>query len=92
MAAGTAVVASDIPGYRNVARPGQEALLVAPDDPAALRAALRRLLDDDDRRRRIARAASRACGRVLVRRGSPSALPLYEAVITRRQELSGARR
>jgi phosphatidyl-myo-inositol alpha-mannosyltransferase len=40
MAAGAALVASDIGGYRDVARAGQEALLVPPDDPAALAAAL----------------------------------------------------
>ena len=48
MAAGTAVVASDIPGYRNVAAPGRDAVMVPPDDPSALAAALRRILTDDD--------------------------------------------
>jgi phosphatidyl-myo-inositol alpha-mannosyltransferase len=46
MASGTAVVASDIDGYRTVARDGAEALLVPPSDPDALAAALRRALDD----------------------------------------------
>jgi phosphatidylinositol alpha-mannosyltransferase len=46
MAAGTPVVATDIAGYRNVARADREAVLVAPGDPTALRAALRRVLDD----------------------------------------------
>ncbi|HEX7121121.1 MAG TPA: glycosyltransferase family 4 protein [Gemmatimonadaceae bacterium] len=46
MAAGLPVVASDIPGYRDVARHGREALLVPPDDDAALAAAIRRLLDE----------------------------------------------
>ena len=36
MAAGTPVVASDLVGYRNVARPDQDALLVPPGDPVAL--------------------------------------------------------
>ena len=48
MAAGTPVVASDIPGYRDVARAGREAVLVEPGDAAALRGGLRRVLDDDD--------------------------------------------
>jgi phosphatidylinositol alpha-mannosyltransferase len=48
MAAGTAVVASDIPGYRNVAAPGRDAVMVPPDDPSALAAALRTILTDDD--------------------------------------------
>ena len=46
MAAGTAVVASDLPGYRNVARSGRDALLVPPDDPEQLAAAIRRVLSD----------------------------------------------
>jgi phosphatidylinositol alpha-mannosyltransferase len=46
MAAGTAVVASDIDGYRTVSRADQEALLVPPGDAPALRGALRSLLDD----------------------------------------------
>jgi phosphatidylinositol alpha-mannosyltransferase len=40
MAAGATVVASDIPGYRAVARPGQDALLVPPGDAGALARAL----------------------------------------------------
>ncbi|MDQ6783060.1 MAG: glycosyltransferase family 4 protein, partial [Actinomycetota bacterium] len=44
MAAGNAVVASDLAGYRNVARGGAEALLVAPGDVAALTSALRQTL------------------------------------------------
>lgn len=50
MAAGAAVVASDLTGYRNVVRDGREAVLVRPGDPAALRDALRGLLDEEGRR------------------------------------------
>ena len=46
MAAGTPIVAGDLPGYRNVARPDEHALLVPPGDPDALAGALRRVLDD----------------------------------------------
>jgi phosphatidylinositol alpha-mannosyltransferase len=46
MAAGTAVVASDLPGYRNAARPGLEALLSPPGDSEALAKALRRALHE----------------------------------------------
>jgi phosphatidylinositol alpha-mannosyltransferase len=46
MAAGAALVASDLTGYRHVARDGHEAVLVAPDDPDALAGSLRRVLDD----------------------------------------------
>jgi phosphatidylinositol alpha-mannosyltransferase len=48
MAAGTPVVASDLPGYANVARAGRDALLVPPGDAAALAAAIRNVLVDDD--------------------------------------------
>jgi phosphatidylinositol alpha-mannosyltransferase len=45
MAARTPVVASDLPGYANVARPGREGLLVPPGDAHALGTALRTVLD-----------------------------------------------
>ncbi|MGC8626231.1 MAG: glycosyltransferase family 4 protein [Acidimicrobiales bacterium] len=44
MAAGAAVVASNIPGYASVARAGVEALLVPPGDAESLAAALRQAL------------------------------------------------
>src|SRR5205085_7267667 len=59
MAAGAAVVASDIPGYRNVARPDEDALLFPAGDAVALRAHLRRLLDDPDRRAQLVAAGDR---------------------------------
>jgi phosphatidylinositol alpha-mannosyltransferase len=40
MAAGTVVVATDLTGYRNVARPGRDALLCPPGDAEALAGAL----------------------------------------------------
>ena len=46
MAAGCAVVATDIPGYRAVARHDREALLVPPGDIGALAAAAARLLEE----------------------------------------------
>src|SRR5688500_13545809 len=46
MAAGLPIVASDIDGYRDVARDGLEALLVPPGDVPALVAAAREILDD----------------------------------------------
>ena len=45
MAAGLPVVASDIPGYRDVARDGVEAVLVTPGDPDALVAGVARVLN-----------------------------------------------
>jgi phosphatidyl-myo-inositol alpha-mannosyltransferase len=46
MAAETPVVASDLPGYANVARADRDALLVPPGDAAELAGALRRVLAD----------------------------------------------
>lgn len=46
MAAHTPVVASELPGYANVARAGVDALLVRPGDAPALADALRRVLDE----------------------------------------------
>jgi len=50
MAASTPVVASDIPGYANVARSGQDALLVPPGDSDALAAGLKDLLGSSRKR------------------------------------------
>ena len=56
MAAGTAVVAGDIAGYRNVARPDRDALLVPPGDSGALAGALDRILSDETVSRRLVEA------------------------------------
>jgi len=53
MAAGTAVVAGDIPGYANVARDGRDALLVAPGDGRRLADALQVVLADPVRRQEL---------------------------------------
>ena len=50
MAAGTAIVASDIHGYKGVIRRGREGLLVPPREPKAIAAAIGRLLRDDELR------------------------------------------
>jgi phosphatidylinositol alpha-mannosyltransferase len=50
MAAGTAIVCSDIHGYKGVARRGREALLVPPREPKLLAAALAKVLADDQLR------------------------------------------
>jgi len=56
MAAGTAIVASDIHGYKGVVRRGREALLVPPNEPKPLAAAIARLLRDEDLRAEMAMA------------------------------------
>jgi len=46
MAAGVPVVATDIPGYREVVQDGVDGLLVRPNDPEALAEAIRRVLSE----------------------------------------------
>ena len=48
MAAGVPVVATDIPGYREVVRDGVDGLLVPPNDATALASAIRRVLSEPD--------------------------------------------
>lgn len=47
------IVATDVPGCREIARDRENAILVPPRDPEALAAALRRLIEDPDLRRRL---------------------------------------
>ncbi len=56
-AAATPVLASDIPGYRDVVRDGVDGQLVPAGDPLALAEALRRLALDPSLRERMARSA-----------------------------------
>jgi glycosyltransferase involved in cell wall biosynthesis len=56
MAAGLAIVSTDIPGCRDAVRADVNGLLVPPRDPAALAAALRRLIEDPALRRRFGAA------------------------------------
>jgi phosphatidylinositol alpha-mannosyltransferase len=56
MAAGLPVIASDIPGYREVVRDQIEGLLVPPRDPDALAASLGDVLDDTDLAKRLGEA------------------------------------
>ncbi|MBM3675722.1 MAG: glycosyltransferase family 4 protein [Actinobacteria bacterium] len=81
MAAGTAVVASDIPGYRNVARPEEEAVMVPPGDAEVLRAALRRVLDADDLRARLVSAGEQRAAAFSMTRLAERYVPVYESAI-----------
>lgn len=53
-ACGRAIVATDVPGCREIARAGVNALLVPPDDPAALAMAIERLARDPAMRKAFA--------------------------------------
>ena len=55
MASGRAVIASDIPGYRSVVQPGENAVVVPPDNVPALASAIVELTQDPARRERLGR-------------------------------------
>ncbi|HYK97459.1 MAG TPA: glycosyltransferase family 4 protein [Candidatus Acidoferrales bacterium] len=59
MAAGCAVVASDIHGYKRVVQRNVSGILVEPRDPDLLAAALERLICEPDLRRRLGEAGAR---------------------------------
>jgi phosphatidylinositol alpha-mannosyltransferase len=84
MAASTPVVASDIDGYRNVARPDRDALLVQPHDPDALRDALRRVLDDPARRAELIASGEQRAAEFSMRHLAERFLGIYESAIERR--------
>lgn len=58
MAMGKPTVVADLPSIREVLHDGEQALLVAPDDPAAMAAAMARLTADPELRGRLGRAAA----------------------------------
>lgn len=62
MAAGAAVVASDLPAFRRVLGDGAHGDLCPPGDPAALARRVGDLLADEPRRHRLAAAAGHAVG------------------------------
>ncbi len=80
-AVGRAIVATDVPGNRDIARNGVNAILVPPGDARALAAALKTLARDPARRRSYA-----AAGRALVAEGfseeavSAATVALYRAL------------
>lgn len=59
-ACGLPLVATDVPGCREICREGETGLLVPPRDPAALAGALARLAADAELRRRLGANARRA--------------------------------
>ena len=62
MAAGRAIVASDLPGYRSVVRDDVQGRLVTPGDPAALAAAIGPLLDNPSLRTAMGAEGRRTVG------------------------------
>ncbi len=80
-AAATPVVASDIPGYRDVARDGIDGLLVAPGDALALAEALRELALDPARREAMAMAARERAERFSWTRVAAEVVEVYGEAI-----------
>jgi phosphatidylinositol alpha-mannosyltransferase len=80
MAAGTAVVASDLHAFRRVLEDGTAGRLVPIEDPQALAAALVEVLSDDAARRRYVDAATRAVRRYDWSVVAQEILRVYETV------------
>ena len=79
MAASAPIVASDLPGYRNVARPDVHGVLVPPGDPVALAGALTRVLGDGALRRRLVEAGDARANEFSMDRLAERYLQLYAA-------------
>lgn len=92
MAAGAAIVASDLSGYRLVARPDCEGLLVPPGDPVALGAAVSRVLADAELRSRLMAAGRARAATFSMDNLAERYLTLYERVSTPAPQARGWRR
>ncbi len=77
-AAATPVIASDIPGYRDVVRDGLDGQLVPPGDALALAQSLRQLALDPNRRARMAVAARERAERFAWPHVAAEVLDCYE--------------
>ena len=92
MAAGVAVVASDIDGYRNVATESDHALLVPPNDPAALAEALTRVLGDQSLRRKLVEGGRRRAEEFSMAKLAERYEQLYRDAIGIRRRADDAKR
>ena len=77
MACGLCVVSTDVGGLRDLVTDGEDALLVAPNDPAAMAMAVERVLADPELAARLS-----TCGRRQAETRDWSAvLPRWEAIL-----------
>ena len=81
MAASTPVVASDIPGYANVARYGSDALLPAPGDAEALAAALQQAIERGPEVQAMVDSGLERADEFSMRRLADRYLTMYEKAI-----------
>jgi phosphatidyl-myo-inositol alpha-mannosyltransferase len=87
MAADTPVVASDLPGYANVARAGRDGLLVPPGDAKALAAALRRVLADASLAADLVASGEARAAEFSMERLAEVYLGLYRSVVDHRSSV-----
>jgi phosphatidyl-myo-inositol alpha-mannosyltransferase len=87
-AASTPVIASDIPGYRDVVRDGLDGLLISPEDPLGLAQALRRLALDGDLRREMAVHARERAERFAWPRVAGEVMETYQQALSVEQPTS----
>jgi len=92
MAAQAAIVASDLSGYRLVARPEQDGVLVEPGDVDALAAAINRVLADPDLQSRLVASGTERANGFSMDRLADEYLKLYEQVTTAAPQARGWRR
>lgn len=86
MAAGRAVVATNIPGYRSVVSPGRDAVLVEPKDPQALALGLVRVLADRDLRARLGAEARVSAQRFAWPKVAREVLESYQLAVARAED------
>ena len=84
MAASTPIVASDLPGYRKVARAGVDAVLVPPGDVDALAGALTALLRDPVRSATLVASGDQRVAEFSMERLAERYIELYERVLATR--------
>jgi len=88
MAAGRAVVASDIHGYKRVVQRNVSGLLVEPKDPDALAEALERLIVDPGLRRSLGDAGAKRAPEYDWHHVTKQLVEVYEEVIAKRKGAS----
>jgi|Deesub1362B_J571_1020462.scaffolds.fasta_scaffold02815_5 phosphatidylinositol alpha-mannosyltransferase len=89
MAAGVPIVASDIAGYREVLKNGQEGFLVPPEDDIALADALIRLLKDPSLRKEMGRRGQEKANAYSWERVAGHILDYYQELRRKREEGNG---
>jgi phosphatidylinositol alpha-mannosyltransferase len=88
LAAGTPVVASDIPGYRDIVRAGVNGVVVPAGDAPAVAAALRDVWEAPAWRSKMSRAAARDAERFAWPRVAAQILEAYDDAIAARRSVN----